>query len=154
MKAFGTIAVSYLRGRDAASVFYGEPRRKYSIVRKYVVPAYTQTNELRGKEMKNISAQWEGVQRAYKDDGILYLSRYRQQHPPSTEDKQNPNNFFAMWVSALYAWKRAEPLTVDLQEFTLADMTTAGLTTIEKLIDDSLLANVTPSADLDSTLTT
>jgi len=150
MKAYGTTAVSYLKGRDSTSVYYGEPRRKYSIIRKYIIPRYTTNNELRGNELKNIGIQWRGTTAGYKTSGKTYMQRYLQQHPPLTEDKQNPSNFFAMWIKALHKWFDSDTTHVDLTTFELheAAILEPTIVTIAGMIALGFLPNVTPLTDL------
>jgi len=152
MKAYGTTAISYLRGREGTSVYYGEPRKKYSIRRTYVIPEITAANHLRGREMANLGRQWRRTHEGYRANAAIYILRYNAQHPPSIETNQNPNQFFPLFVKMMFAFKKINPLSVNLETGTLEDWNTIDerISVIYYAAETNFLPMVVPDDDLDT----
>lgn len=125
MKIFGTISVSYMQGRDGTKVFYGGPRKKYSIARTYAVPAATANTLLRGQEMQHIAALYRSLDPTYLADGASWMKTYLAEHPPSTEDKANSTNFFSMFVKMFYTSKYVLNSAITIKTVSLAQFVTA-----------------------------
>lgn len=142
--------VAGLAGKSGSSVFFRSPSSGFGYMRALVQPAYTTTNQDRGKEMNNIAAQYHAMLAPAKANFITYASKYKNLPPDGGDLSARANNAMACFVLMLWNIKKSNPTSVDLKTLTIGDVTGLFAPSIAVAVVDGYLPSVPGYADLDS----
>ena len=116
-----------------------------SIMRKYVVPALTTNNSLRGSITKNLATVYKAAQAGYVAQLKTYCQRYNSQYNDPNDPFSPVITAFAMFVQMMYSFADAEP-AVDLETVSITDLETIG-TDIQSIADSIASGYLKPVTD-------
>lgn len=142
--------VAGLAGKSGSSVFFRSPSTGFGYMRALVQPTYTQTNEDRGEEMKNIAIQYHAMLAPAKANFVTYASKYKNLPPEGGDLSARANNAMACFVLMLWNIKKCDPDSVDLKTLTIGDVTGLYVTNIAEAVEAGFLPSVPGYADLNS----
>jgi len=120
------------------------------IGRKYVIPALTANNTLRGTIMKNLSDIWASVSSGYKADLKIYALKNAANIPQG----KLPPTAFSIWMQMLYAFAKSDAEHIDLGTLTYTDLQTIGadIASVKEAVLNGYLATVPGAEDLTATM--
>lgn len=122
-----------------------------SIMRKYVVPALTTNNSLRGSITKNLAVVYKAAQSGYIAQLKTYCQRYNSQYNDPNDPFSPIITAFAMFVQMMYLFADTTP-ACNLETVTLTDLELIG-EDIQSIADSITSGYLKPVTDGDQLTT-
>lgn len=146
MKTKFKYGISAYSGTIDDMTFASYKNGRVCVARKYYKPRSTEQNAIMAAEMKNIRKLYSLVSEEYLEDLRTYAYYY------SLKERQTPKlqaNSFAIFVKLLYAFRKTDPVNIDLSSIVMDDLEDLypEITSIATAVEAGYLPNVV-GADL------
>lgn len=132
MKVTFKYGIGSFSGTTDMMVFRPTTNKLGSIGRKWVMPAITSNNTLRGVILKNLSQCWNSCASGYRADMKTYCSKWNTEYADPSDPFSPRLTSFGMFVRLLYKFSDLDSGHIDLSTITYTDLQTVA-TDIESI---------------------
>lgn len=144
MKVLHTVGINYMSGKQGNSVFMHSGITGMSYMRAFKYPVLTAQNSLRGAELANLKTMFHGLSAAYRAEFDDYVSKYKNLENYGSPNSNRANSSFAVFISMMWNYFRADEAHIDLTTITILDFKTLyeGQMNIPRQVDTGMLLAV------------
>ena len=141
-KIFMTAAFAGISGKVGEGVYMPTSKQGMSYLRTYIYPTLTANNHLQGSSIANLASLWKTQSAPVQTDFANYAQEYHAIPLYSGSRQERAYSGFALWVKMFYAWKKSDPIHVDLATCTVADFV---LGTNVQALKDAVTESILPA---------